>query len=265
MFFLDCGIWFKKLILSLFVTTTLFSKEELPKPDEERIYKTVGDTELKLHLFLPENHRGTDEKPAIVFFFGGGWSKFNPTAIAADYRVKSLHGTPPKACVTDAKSALRWIREHADQLGIDPEKIIAGGGAAGAHIAAAAATTDQFNEKGEDLSVSCIERRSHSRENSENLPKKDAEPRCKVWFAPIQDQAHGFFNHHQKENYYKTVVEMDRFLESLGYLEGAPTLRKRDFIEWDLIFLNFWKAWFLRKKRILEISLREIAFWSFYP
>jgi len=39
-----------------------------------------------------------------------------------------------------------------------------------------------------------------------------------------QDQPHGFFNFNREENYTKTVIEMDRFLASLNYLEGGPGL-----------------------------------------
>ena len=37
------------------------------------VYKTVGDTELRLHVFSPADHRASGPRPAIVFFFGGGW------------------------------------------------------------------------------------------------------------------------------------------------------------------------------------------------
>ena len=77
-------------------------------------------------------------------------------AIAAEYRIKSKHNTTPQECVKDGKSAIRWVRQHASELGIDPNKVIAGGGSAGGHVAAATATTKVFNEEGEDTSISCI-------------------------------------------------------------------------------------------------------------
>src|SRR5210317_1899318 len=96
------------------------------KPDKEVVYKTIGDVELKLHIFNPEGHKASDESPAIVFFFGGGWmggspSQFYPhcdylasrgmVAMSAEYRVKGKHKTSPKECVMDGKSAVRWIRK----------------------------------------------------------------------------------------------------------------------------------------------------------
>ena len=68
-------------------------------------------------------------------------------AISAEYRTKKSHGTDPFACVEDGKSAIRWVRENAAQLGIDPTKVIAGGGSAGGHVAACTGTIKGF-EKG---------------------------------------------------------------------------------------------------------------------
>lgn len=62
----------------------------------------------------------------------------------------------PTACVADAKSALRWVRTNAARLGIDPQRVAAGGGSAGGHLAAAVATLPGFDEPGEDRAVSCV-------------------------------------------------------------------------------------------------------------
>jgi acetyl esterase len=58
--------------------------------------------------------------------------------------------------VADAKSCLRWLRKNADRLGIDPERIVAAGGSAGGHLAAATATLPGLDEAGEDTSVSAV-------------------------------------------------------------------------------------------------------------
>lgn len=128
-------------------------------------YKTVGDTRLKLWIFAPENHRATNRSPAIVFFFGGGWKGGSPAqfenqcrhlarrgmvAITADYRVESRQQVKPIQCVADAKSAIRWVRTHAGELGVDPDRIAAAGGSAGGHIAACTGTIPDLDEKGED-------------------------------------------------------------------------------------------------------------------
>lgn len=140
-------------------------------PDREVVYKAVGDVELKLHVFEPEGHQASDKRPAVVFFFGGGWSGGTPkqfyqqaeaiadlgiVAYSAEYRVKSRNKTTPFECVKDAKSAVRWIRANAAELGIDPDRIVASGGSAGGHIAGATGVIDSCEEAGEDLSVSSV-------------------------------------------------------------------------------------------------------------
>ena len=131
-------------------------------------YKTVGDTKLNLYVFSPSAPKNA---PAIVFFFGGGWKNGSPqqfetqcrelakrgmVAITADYRVESRHGVKPTQCLADARSAVRWVRTHADQLGVDPQRIAAGGGSAGGHLAACTAFISEFDEPGEDKSVSAV-------------------------------------------------------------------------------------------------------------
>ena len=110
-----------------------------------------------------------DQRPAVVFFFGGGWNGGSPSqfaphceylasrgmvAMTADYRVKSRQGTTPFDCVEDGKSAIRYVRQHAKELGVDPKKIAAGGGSAGGHVAAATGTVRGMDEKNEDSGIS---------------------------------------------------------------------------------------------------------------
>ncbi len=138
---------------------------------ETRTYKKVGGVDLAMTIYLPPGHARTDKRAAIVFFFGGGWTSGTPTqferqceylasrgmvAMTAEYRVKSRHGVTPDACVTDAKSAIRWTRANAATLGIDPNRIVAAGGSAGGHIAAATGTVEGYDEKGEDTKVSSV-------------------------------------------------------------------------------------------------------------
>ena len=131
-----------------------------PHPPEmegttSEVYRTAGDVELRMYLCNPEGHSAGDQRPAIVFFFGGGWRAGSPqqflphcrylaergmVAAVADYRVARRHGVTAHECVEDAKSAVRWLRANADRLGVDPDRIAAGGGSAGGHLAAATAT-----------------------------------------------------------------------------------------------------------------------------
>lgn len=120
-------------------------------------YRKIGSTELKLWIFGESDPKA--KKPAIVFFFGGGWNSGSPhqfenqaqhfakrgmIAIAADYRVRSRQGVQVVECVKDAKAAIAWVRENAQRLGIDPNKIAASGGSAGGHLAASTGTISGF-------------------------------------------------------------------------------------------------------------------------
>jgi acetyl esterase/lipase len=133
------------------------------------VYKKTKQAELELIVHYPPGWKASDKRPGIVFFFGGGWTsgsvkQFEPQAIAlagrgmvaarADYRVKSRHGVTPKECVEDAKSAVRWMRQNAAQLGIDPKRIVAAGGSAGGHIAACTALGPGLDAEGEDAKIS---------------------------------------------------------------------------------------------------------------
>lgn len=130
------------------------------------VYKTAGASQLRLYVFTTKK---AAPHAAIVFFFGGGWTQgdvaqFAPqathlaqrgmVAILADYRVRSRHGTSPFDAMADARSALRWVRSHAVQLGVDPNRVVAAGGSSGGHLAVSAAVFDMFDEPGEDTTIS---------------------------------------------------------------------------------------------------------------
>ena len=135
------------------------------------VYKTIGDVTLKIYIYEPKGHKADAKRPAIVFFFGGGWRGGTPrqflehcrylaskgmVAMTADYRVSSRQGTKPVHCVRDGKSAVRWIRQNADRLGIDPDRVAAGGGSAGGHVAACTGTLPKYDEPDEDANVSSV-------------------------------------------------------------------------------------------------------------
>ncbi|MBN1809331.1 MAG: alpha/beta hydrolase [Planctomycetes bacterium] len=132
-------------------------------------YKKTSEAVLNLHVMKPESPRGGNPPPVILFFFCGGWHGWNPlkffpqseylaslgmTAISVEVRVEPRHGTTPFDCVVDAKSSVRWVRRHAGELGIDPDRIVTGGGSAGGHVAACCGVIDGPDEPGEDFSIS---------------------------------------------------------------------------------------------------------------
>lgn len=142
------------------IAAPLFAQREYPPTfTDARVetYRKIDSTDLKLWIFGESDPKAP--KPAIVFFFGGGWISGSPAsfenqarhfatrgmiAITADYRVRSRHGVQVLECVKDAKAAIAWVRENAQHLGIDPERIAAAGGSAGGHLAAATGTISGF-------------------------------------------------------------------------------------------------------------------------
>jgi len=258
--------------------------------NEVMIYKQVGNRSLKLFIEKPAGWQKTDQRPAIVFFFGGGWVGGNPAqfekqsqyltsrgmvGIRVEYRVIAKGDTgPPTVCCNDAKSAIRFVRSRATELGIDPSRIAASGGSAGGHLAAFTSMVDGIDDPADDLSVSPTANAlvlfnpvfdngpddgwGHQRlgdrykefSPAHNI-SADAPPtiaflgskdkligvqvldRFKTEMTNVkvrcqthvyQGAGHGFFNNDPYRT--QTLVQTDKFLASLGWLKGKPTLKE---------------------------------------
>lgn len=176
-------------------------QQEKPQPTRKIAYRNIEGKKLYLHVFEPKGEAKKKDRPAIVFFFGGGWNGGTPQqfyphcaylasrgmmAMSAEYRVKSRDKTTPFECVEDGKAALRYIRKHSKELGIDPNKIAAGGGSAGGHVAAAVATVPNLNGKGDDLSVSPI-------------------PNALVLFNPVYDNGPNGYGYERVKKRFKEI------------------------------------------------------------
>ena len=282
----------KRALLLLSFVLPLAASAQLVKLDGAKAiqYKQVEDTKLFLHVFNPKDHKASDRRPAIVFFFGGGWSggtpkQFEPhctylasrgmVAITAEYRVKSRNKTTPFECVKDGKSAIRWVRANAAKLGVDPKRVAAGGGSAGGHVAAATGNCPGLEEEGENLKVSSkpdvlVLFNPVYDNSSKGYGHNRVKPRWKeispmhnirkgapptIVFLGTKDKlipvstaqeyekrlvavgsrselhlyegaTHGFFNKSKGDAYPDTVIKMDDFLNSLGWLKGEPTIKK---------------------------------------
>lgn len=278
---------FLLLVLSLQASSTW----AVP-PGEAHIYKTVNERDLSLYVTKPSDWKASDKRPAIVFYHGGGWVGGAPgqftehaaylasrgmVAIQVQYRLLDRKSSdPPVTCVADAKSAMRWVRGHAGQLGIDSQRIASAGGSAGGHLAAFVGMVEGGDADEDDKSISAKSNAmvlfnavfengpggwGHKRvgdryeefspfhnasqddppsivflgSQDKLIPEKTAHDfkanvkevgvDCEVII--YEGQGHGFFNHGRNDNKYydATVLAMDKFLASLGWLEGPPTLK----------------------------------------
>jgi acetyl esterase len=132
-----------------------------------KVYKTIGLTKLKLYILKPTERHDIEKLPAIVLFHGGGFNERpvwqfkaqcqylvdkGMVAILASYRTNNRLFD----CIADSKSAIRWVRTHAVELGIDENHIAAGGGSAGGYLAACTGLVKDFDEKNEDLTISSV-------------------------------------------------------------------------------------------------------------
>lgn len=154
-------------ILTLTLSTFLVSITLMASEPEVHIYKKVDGRELAVHIFKPEKQESPS--PAVVWYHGGGWNpkgkagqffehgkilaKMGMVSISVDYRgyegdkdSRDISGS-----IADAKSAFRWVREHAEDLNIDQARIAVGGGSAGGHLAAAVATLPGFDSPQDNL------------------------------------------------------------------------------------------------------------------
>jgi acetyl esterase/lipase len=148
----------------------VYKYAEKLKPTRTLVYKTTATRELKLHIFEPAGHKPNDRRGCFMAHHGGGWSNGNAeiyypfaeyfaklglVGISVEYRLMERDNVTPFECVKDGRSAVRFVKKHAADLGIDPEKLIVTGGSAGAHVAAASGFFEGIDDPADDLSIPC--------------------------------------------------------------------------------------------------------------
>jgi acetyl esterase len=143
-------------ILILIIPT--FAQEEQKNSYIEYVYSRYGENKLKAYVFSPEKKEVKKSYSAMVIFHGGGWTIGEPAwafsrakrfrdlgmvAIAAQYRLSNQKDITPLEAMSDAREVIKWMRINKDSLNIDPDKIVAYGWSAGAHLAASAAIVNE--------------------------------------------------------------------------------------------------------------------------
>ena len=240
---------------------------------EVRVYKQVDGQSLEVHLFLPQ--RSETPTPAIVWFYGSGFNQREPgqfyehgTLLAKlgvasiSTNIRGAAGKRPdrdiRPCIEDSRSAFRWVRAHAKELNIDPDRIAVGGGSSGGFLAAALATLSGPDDPADDLSIPIkpkLQILFNPWLGSAEGPKSEYPlANVKRGIAPAilfqgtadtttptqiamayrdlireagsrsevmeyEGQKHGFFNYRGSLSYYyQTVGDMLQFLDEHGYL-----------------------------------------------
>jgi acetyl esterase len=277
----------KKLLLIILATavTSSLVAEETSNVDAPGgkiyTYKKDNGVAREIEIHFPKSHDASEKLvPGIIMFHGGGWgggdrkqfrylcqyfASRGVVAATVGYelakKAKKGEGSRKRVCIRDAKSAIRWYKQHANELGIDPKCIIAGGGSAGGHVSLLATTNPDLNclddSKDYDTSVaayllfnpalSASDAKDSEVDFLHHL-KADLSPAIvffgtkdkwlKGWnpaykkmkslgiktveFWVAKDQGHSFFNQQPWTDI--TITASDRFLNKLGFIEGEPTL-----------------------------------------
>ncbi len=136
---------------------------------ETQVYKTTERGPLHIEIYKPSGPAPAAGRPCVVFFHGGAWRRGSTKqfmafstllaqrgviGMSAEYRLlQEDEGAIPFEAVEDARSALRWVRKNATQLGCDLGRIGAGGGSAGGHLALMTAMKATVNDPKDDLSI----------------------------------------------------------------------------------------------------------------
>lgn len=177
------------------------------------VYKRIDTVALKMRVYYPECDMGTETpSAALIFFHGGGWinrdqEQFAPHAkyfarrglvcFLVEYRVQSIHHTEPEDALEDARSAVGYIRRHAVRFGISPDKLVAAGGSAGGHLAAATALIKGFDSATDNLETPC-------------------EPNALILFNPVLDNSPAGYGYERIGNTYR------QFSPLHNIRQGAP-------------------------------------------
>src|SRR6476661_2440847 len=105
------------------------------------------DGPITVRVYRPA---GVAPKPVIVYYHGGGWvlgslethdgtcrrlaDGADAVVVSVDYRMGPEDRFP--AAVDDSYAALRWVAEHASELGGDADRLVVAGDSAGGNLAA---------------------------------------------------------------------------------------------------------------------------------
>ncbi|MBI5842577.1 MAG: alpha/beta hydrolase [Chloroflexi bacterium] len=137
-------------------TSSKFDSSKLGTSQRDIAYCTMDGVALKMDVYYPSSNESP--WPATMYVHGGGWSSGDKAegvgalgipslqragflVVAVNYRLAPEHPFP--AMIEDVKCAVRYLRAHAGEYNLDPNRIGAWGGSAGGHLAALLGTSDE--------------------------------------------------------------------------------------------------------------------------
>lgn len=127
-------------------------QREMMKSATPLTYLETPEGPVQAHFFVPHDFTTERKWPLIVFMHGGFWDTAMPTqfvpqclhfatrgalTVALETRLESTHRTGPMEALEDIKTFLAWLAEHAEQLGVDVDRVAFGGASGGAFLALA--------------------------------------------------------------------------------------------------------------------------------
>jgi acetyl esterase/lipase/lysophospholipase L1-like esterase len=157
--FARVGVFF---LLSVFTLATSSAHSEV-RIERGVAYAEVDGEKLLVDIYRPAEQKSGEKYPAVILIHGGGWQGGDRTAMSmaalgqslaeagfvafsVDYRLVKQGGkgwvNQYPVPIEDCRRAVRWVREHAADYGVDAAKIGAAGDSAGGHLVALLGTTD---------------------------------------------------------------------------------------------------------------------------
>lgn len=164
------------------------------KEQRNVIYSQIGNQKLHLDLYEPARRWGKS-RPAVLLVHGGAWAvgskdefreiglnlaRLGYVAIAVQYRLVTETGNKWPAQLDDCQRAVRWVRAHAKELNVDPNRLGAIGGSAGGHLVACLGTMETRDNSdlqlaGYSSKVNCVVDMCGPTDLSDDLAPKVAE------------------------------------------------------------------------------------------
>jgi alpha-L-fucosidase 2 len=132
------------LVSYLVAGCSVFAQPPGSPAEKDVVYGTAGGEKLLLDVYRPA---APGPHPAVIAIHGGGWRGGDKSGdkglgdgltangiacFSLDYRLAPKHTYP--AQVLDVARAVRWVRAHAKQYDIDPNRLATFGGSAGGHL-----------------------------------------------------------------------------------------------------------------------------------